>query len=51
MYCALPLRLVSRGWGWLADCRVPESLRPTVYGFYSTTFGVNLEEAASSDLR
>ncbi|KAL9698384.1 hypothetical protein quinque_001825 [Culex quinquefasciatus] len=51
VYCSLPLRLMSRCWGWLADCRVPTPARPLVYGMYSSAFGVNLEEAASSDFK
>ncbi|XP_055638395.1 phosphatidylserine decarboxylase proenzyme, mitochondrial isoform X2 [Toxorhynchites rutilus septentrionalis] len=51
MYCSLPLRVMSRCWGWLADCRVPTPARPLVYGLYSTAFGVNIEEAASSDFK
>ncbi|XP_055547928.1 phosphatidylserine decarboxylase proenzyme, mitochondrial isoform X3 [Wyeomyia smithii] len=51
MYCSLPLRLMSRCWGWLADCRVPMPARPLVYGLYSTAFGVNIEEAATTDLK
>lgn len=42
---------MSRGWGWIADCRVPIPIRPLVYGCYSTAFGVNLEEAASPELK
>ena len=51
VYCSLPLRLMSRCWGWLADCRVPTPARPLVYGMYSSAFGVILEEAASSDFK
>ncbi|XP_055608312.1 phosphatidylserine decarboxylase proenzyme, mitochondrial isoform X2 [Uranotaenia lowii] len=51
VYCSLPLRLMSRCWGWLADCRIPTPARPLVYGLYSSAFGVNLEEAASSDFK
>lgn len=51
VYCSLPLRLMSRCWGWLADCRVPMPARPLVYGAYSSAFGVNIEEAASSDFK
>lgn len=50
-YCSLPLRIMSRCWGWLADCQVPTPIRPVVYGLYSSTFGVNMEEAAVSDLK
>lgn len=42
---------MSRCWGWLAERPVPETFRPTIYGLYSSTFGVNLEEAADSDLK
>uniref|UniRef100_A0A336LR80 Phosphatidylserine decarboxylase proenzyme, mitochondrial n=1 Tax=Culicoides sonorensis TaxID=179676 RepID=A0A336LR80_CULSO len=51
VYRSLPLRVVSRCWGWLADCRVPRPCRPIIYGLYSTTFGVNIEEAAVSDYK
>lgn len=50
-YCSLPLRLMSKCWGWLAERQVPTSMRPTVYGLYSSTFGVNLQEAAIEDLK
>ncbi|EDV53923.1 phosphatidylserine decarboxylase proenzyme, mitochondrial [Drosophila erecta] len=45
IYCSLPLRIISRCWGWLAACYLPPSLRPYVYGWYSNTFNVNLSEA------
>ncbi|KAH8382237.1 hypothetical protein KR009_002536 [Drosophila setifemur] len=45
IYCSLPLRILSRCWGWLAACYMPPTLRPYVYGWYSNTFKVNLEEA------
>lgn len=51
VYCSLPLRLLSRGFGWMADCRIPTPFRPIIYGGYSTAFGVNLDEAASSDFK
>ncbi|KAF2901070.1 hypothetical protein ILUMI_05126 [Ignelater luminosus] len=50
-YCSLPLRATSRCWGWIADKRLPESLRPYIYGLYSNTFGVNLSEAAEEDFK
>ncbi|XP_055905383.1 phosphatidylserine decarboxylase proenzyme, mitochondrial [Eupeodes corollae] len=50
VYCSLPLRIISRCWGWLASCYIPTNLRPFVYGWYSNSFGVNLEEALHSDL-
>jgi phosphatidylserine decarboxylase len=51
VYKSLPLRMMSRGWGWLAERQVPESLRPSIFGLYSSAFGVNLEEAVVSDLK
>lgn len=51
VYCSLPLRLMSRCWGWLAQRPVPETFRPTVYGMYTSTFGVNLDEAVIADLK
>lgn len=42
---------MSRCWGWLAERPLPETFRPTIYGLYSFTFGVNLEEAVVSDFK
>jgi phosphatidylserine decarboxylase len=42
---------MSKGWGWLAERPVPETMRPAVYGLYSSAFGVNLEEALDADLK
>lgn len=50
-YCSLPLRLLSRAWGFLAACYIPENLRPYVYGWYSKSFGVNIEEALYTDFK
>ncbi|KAJ8958309.1 hypothetical protein NQ318_017455 [Aromia moschata] len=49
-YCMLPLRTVSRWWGWLADKELPTYLRPPIYKLYATTFGVNISEALHEDL-
>lgn len=49
VYCSLPLRIISRCWGWLASCYIPTSFRPIVYGWYSNSFGVNLDEALYPD--
>uniref|UniRef100_A0A1B0CIY5 Phosphatidylserine decarboxylase proenzyme, mitochondrial n=1 Tax=Lutzomyia longipalpis TaxID=7200 RepID=A0A1B0CIY5_LUTLO len=51
VYCCLPLRIFSRCWGWMAERRIPIPLRPTIYGAYSTTFGVNIDEAEVSDFK
>ncbi|KAL3278267.1 hypothetical protein HHI36_013602 [Cryptolaemus montrouzieri] len=50
-YCMLPLRTVSRCWGWIADIKLPETLRPFVYGMYINMFQVNLSEALNEDLK
>lgn len=49
-YCMLPLRTVSRWWGWLADKELPTFLRPAIYKLYANTFGVNISEALNEDL-
>lgn len=51
VYCSLPLRIISRCWGWLASCYMPESFRPYIYGWYSNMFQVNIDEALYPDLR
>uniref|UniRef100_A0A1A9X1B4 Phosphatidylserine decarboxylase proenzyme, mitochondrial n=1 Tax=Glossina brevipalpis TaxID=37001 RepID=A0A1A9X1B4_9MUSC len=51
IYSLLPLRLISRCWGWLASCYVPESVRPFIFGLYANTFKVNLGEALYPDLK
>ncbi|KAK9884454.1 hypothetical protein WA026_007297 [Henosepilachna vigintioctopunctata] len=50
-YCMLPLRTVSRCWGWIADIKLPEVFRPYVYGLYINMFQVNLSEAYNDDLK
>lgn len=40
----MPLRIISRIWGWIASLELPVSLRPTLYEFYAKTFDVNLNE-------
>ncbi|EJT98898.1 phosphatidylserine decarboxylase [Dacryopinax primogenitus] len=47
---ALPLRQLSRLWGWLNSHELPLWLRPYGYGFYAWLFGVNLEEMDPADL-
>lgn len=47
-YRSLPLRLWSRWWGWLTSVHVPSPLRPWVYGFYSSFYGVNLDEMSGN---
>ncbi|XP_060645436.1 phosphatidylserine decarboxylase proenzyme, mitochondrial [Drosophila nasuta] len=49
VYCSLPLRIISRCWGWLASCYMPSVMRPYVYGWYSQMFNVNISEAQYPD--
>ncbi|KAH8388202.1 hypothetical protein KR093_000299 [Drosophila rubida] len=49
VYCSLPLRIMSRCWGWLASCYMPNVMRPYIYGWYSQMFNVNLSEAQYPD--
>ena len=46
----LPLRTVSRVWGWLADLTIPYYFRPLIFGVYSFCFGVKIDEAKDSNL-
>ncbi|XP_050312737.1 phosphatidylserine decarboxylase proenzyme, mitochondrial isoform X2 [Anthonomus grandis grandis] len=50
-YCTLPLRSMSRCWGYLADTKLPEFARPLVYEAYIRMFGVNLAEAQFENLK
>ncbi|KAI8846313.1 phosphatidylserine decarboxylase-domain-containing protein [Chytridium lagenaria] len=50
MYAALPLREVSRIWGWVNSLTVPPFLRGPLYKTYSYAFGCNLDEMADKDL-
>ncbi|XP_028049013.1 phosphatidylserine decarboxylase proenzyme, mitochondrial [Monomorium pharaonis] len=43
-YCCLPLRTISRIWGWLTSIELPVSLRPKLYGFYANLFHADLDE-------
>jgi len=49
VYCSLPLRIISRCWGWLASCYMPSMMRPYIYGWYSNMFNVNINEALYPD--
>ncbi|KAL5551442.1 hypothetical protein UlMin_001618 [Ulmus minor] len=42
----LPLRTISRYWGYLTGVEIPVSLRPYVYRAWARAFHSNLEEAA-----
>jgi len=49
-YRAVPLRVLSRVWGWLLSKQLPPLIRPLVYNYYASTYNCNLEEAAHDDL-
>lgn len=42
---------MSRSFGWFAERQLPEYFRPTIYGLYSTAFGVNIDEAEIPDYK
>ncbi|KAH9963542.1 phosphatidylserine decarboxylase-domain-containing protein [Russula dissimulans] len=48
---ALPLRNLSRLWGWLNSFELPVCFRPFAYKLYAFLFGCDLTEIDPSDLR
>jgi phosphatidylserine decarboxylase len=48
---ALPLRNLSRLWGWANDLELPVWFRPLGFRLYAAVFGCNLDEMAEPDLR
>lgn len=47
---ALPLRNLSRVWGYLNSFELPIWVRPYGIRFYASVFGCNLDEIEPSDL-
>jgi phosphatidylserine decarboxylase len=47
---ALPLRNLSRVWGYLTSLEIPIWIRPYGFGLYAYAFGCNLDEIEPSDL-
>lgn len=45
-----PTRILSRAWGYLADCHLPVWMRKPVINSYSYLFDCNLNEALESDV-
>ena len=45
-----PTRILSRAWGYLADCHLSEWMRKPVINSYSYLFDCNLDEALESDV-
>ncbi|TRY61261.1 hypothetical protein TCAL_04183 [Tigriopus californicus] len=50
-YKILPLRSLSRAWGWVNEIDLPEPLRPAILGLYARVFGCNVGEAMEPDLK
>lgn len=51
MYKMLPLRSLSRIWGWINSIDLPSAIRTPVLQLYANTFGCNLVEADIDDLK
>ncbi|RWS08849.1 phosphatidylserine decarboxylase proenzyme-like protein, partial [Dinothrombium tinctorium] len=51
LFTLLPLRLISRVWGFINSIYLPQWLRKPVIGTYSRLFNCSLEEAILEDLR
>ncbi|KAI5788943.1 phosphatidylserine decarboxylase-domain-containing protein [Peziza echinospora] len=47
----LPLKAVSRAWGWFNELELPIFLRSPGFKLYAWAFGVNLSEVSEPDLR
>ena len=50
LYKVLPLRSLSRLWGYVNDLSLHPSLRGPLLGLYARTFGCNMEEAEDERL-
>ncbi|KAJ3238289.1 phosphatidylserine decarboxylase 1 [Chytriomyces hyalinus] len=50
IYASLPLREISRAWGYLNSLTVPVFLRSFLYTTYSKAFGCNLDEMDAAHL-
>ncbi|SPN98822.1 related to phosphatidylserine decarboxylase [Cephalotrichum gorgonifer] len=47
----LPLKAISRLWGWFNQLTIPYYLRAPGFKLYSFIFGVNLDEVSEPDIR
>ncbi|KAJ3094858.1 phosphatidylserine decarboxylase 1 [Physocladia obscura] len=50
IYAALPLREISRAWGWLNSLTIPIFLRKPLYSTYASAFNCNLDEMDAKSL-
>lgn len=51
MYKMLPLRTLSRWWGWINSIELPVFLRSPILRTYIKAFGCNIDEAFINDLK
>ncbi len=51
MYKMLPLRTLSRMWGWINSIELPVIMRSPILRSYVRAFGCNLNEAVIDDLK
>lgn len=51
MYKMLPLRTISRLWGWINSFELPLPIRTPLLGSYARVFGCDLNEAMIEDLQ
>ncbi|XP_059484750.1 phosphatidylserine decarboxylase proenzyme, mitochondrial isoform X2 [Neocloeon triangulifer] len=49
-YRLMPLRALSRVWGWAMEKEVPKFARPHLFSWYATAFGCDLNEAEEPNL-
>jgi phosphatidylserine decarboxylase len=49
-YRLMPLRALSRVWGWAMEKEVPVWARSPLFSWYATAFGCDLSEAQEPDL-
>ncbi|KAF2764312.1 phosphatidylserine decarboxylase [Teratosphaeria nubilosa] len=47
----IPLKALSRWWGWFNSLTIPEPLRVPGFKLYGYVFGVNFDEVSEPDLR
>ncbi|KAI8910974.1 phosphatidylserine decarboxylase-domain-containing protein [Gorgonomyces haynaldii] len=51
MYASLPLRFISRAWGYFNSIEIPVSLREPLFSLYAYLFGCHLDEMLVEDLK
>ncbi|KAG8177573.1 hypothetical protein JTE90_011739 [Oedothorax gibbosus] len=51
MYTMLPLRAVSRFWGWMNTFEVPQPIRTPLLNLFISMYGCNIKEAIVDDVK